>query len=214
VPRLIRFSYFSVLGRPNGRILDIRLSAGSHFRSTPSYHFPIGRFVRSPQPLLGPSRNASDKWYSRRFAGAPAYRESHRPATAKTWDIRRHGGLECGFNNAISSDGDASRRSPILWSRRRGKFSGPSVDRMVFKIIITMQVYLLRYASNRVWYVVRDVELVATSRISRTIAACERLLAMSDLNRVDREEERGMLGEDFNGCSIVEFCVGGGGIKA
>jgi len=30
---LIRFSYFSALGWPNGRILDIRLSAGSHFRS-------------------------------------------------------------------------------------------------------------------------------------------------------------------------------------
>jgi len=74
--------------------------------------------------------------------------------------------------------------------------------------------YLLRYALIRVRYVVRDVELVAMSRISRAIAACERLLAMSDLNRVDREEERGMLGEDFNGCSIVEFCVGGGGIKA
>lgn len=43
---LIRFSYFSVLGRPNGRILDIRLSAGSHFRSIPSYHFPIGYSAR------------------------------------------------------------------------------------------------------------------------------------------------------------------------
>jgi len=39
---LIRFSYFSALVRPNGRILDIRVSAGSHFRSIPSYHFPIG----------------------------------------------------------------------------------------------------------------------------------------------------------------------------
>jgi len=43
---LIRFSYFSALCRPNGRILDIRLSAGSHFRSIPSYHFPIGYSAR------------------------------------------------------------------------------------------------------------------------------------------------------------------------
>lgn len=82
--RLIGFSYFSVLGQANVRILDIRLSAGSHFRPISSYYFPIGH--STVELSLISSRylrlriNVSSRW----FAAATEYRENlSSPATIR-----------------------------------------------------------------------------------------------------------------------------------